>query len=98
VKALARRLTARTTRLDATCRVGENALRRHWGVMFKRVLDNEAPNARPSAQRRAEFDGSFLEVRMFHVGQAILIVFPGNRTWLVGGGSINGPSLNRETG
>lgn len=68
--------------------------------MFLRVLENEVRNARPSAQRKAEFEQSFLEVRMFNVGhgEAILLVFPGKRAWLIDGGSSNSSSDNKKLG
>ena len=63
---------------------------------FLRVLENRARNARPSTERRAAFAADHLEVRMFNVGrgEAILVVFPNNRAWLVDGGSTN--SQNRS--
>ncbi len=68
--------------------------------MFLKVLENEARDARPSSQRRAEFEQSPLEIRMFNVGggEAVLVVFPGNRAWLVDGGSSNSTSLNQKLG
>jgi len=68
--------------------------------MFLRVLENEVRTAHPSAQRRAEFEQSFLEVRMFNVGhgEAIVVVFPGKRAWLIDGGSGNSASDNRKLG
>src|SRR5947209_2596896 len=68
--------------------------------MFLKVLEDEAQDARPSSQRRAEFDQSPLEVRMFNIGggEAILLVFPGNRAWLVDGGCSNSASLNQQLG
>ncbi len=67
---------------------------------FLKVLENEAQQARPSARRKAEFEQSCIEVRMFNVGlgEAILLVFPHKRAWLVDGGSSNSPSKNRKLG
>ncbi len=67
---------------------------------FLRVLEDEAHNARPSSQRQLEFDQSPLEVRMFNVGagEAILLVFPGNRAWLIDGGATNSPDHNEILG
>lgn len=62
--------------------------------MFLRVLEDEARIARPNATRRAEFENSHLEVRLFNVGhgEAILVVFDGKRAWLVDSG------INSQTG
>ncbi len=68
--------------------------------MFLRVLDGEARNARPNAARRAQFEATYIEVRMFHVGhgEAILIDFDGERAWLIDGGCSNGDPRNRRLG
>src|SRR5262249_9386300 len=68
--------------------------------MFLKVLENEAHNASPSATRKASFESSHLEVRMFNVGEgeASLLVFPDKRTWLIDGGSSNSQSLNHSLG
>lgn len=68
--------------------------------MFRRVLPNDARIAIPNAARRASFAASHLEVRMFNVhdGEAILVIFPGGRTWLIDGGSGIGTVRNRTLG
>src|SRR5213593_3755529 len=68
--------------------------------MFLKVVEDEAGEARPSADRRTGFDGSALEVRMFNVGggEAILLVFPENRAWLVDGGSSDSAGRNEVLG
>jgi competence protein ComEC len=68
--------------------------------MWIRALEDEAPAARPAAARRASFEASSLEVRMFSVGEgeAILIIFPGGRTWLIDGGATNNASTNERLG
>lgn len=68
--------------------------------MFLRVLESEARKARPSALRKAEFEQSCLEARMFNVGhgEAILLVFPQRRAWLIDGGSSNSSTLNEKLG
>jgi competence protein ComEC len=64
--------------------------------MWIRALENESRSAKPSAARRAAFAAAELEVRMFNVGggEAILVVFPDKRTWLVDGGVSNSPIPN----
>jgi competence protein ComEC len=56
--------------------------------MYLRVLENAARPARPSTERKASFQASRLEVRMFNVGagEAVLLTFPDGRAWLVGAG------------
>jgi len=68
--------------------------------MFLRVLENESRNARPNATRRAAFEASHLEVRMFNVdhGEAILLVFDGGRAWLVDSGCSNARPRNELLG
>lgn len=68
--------------------------------MFLKVLADEAHDARPSATRKQTFESSYLEVRMFNVGEgeAILVVFPDKRAWLIDGGSSNSPSRNHTLG
>ena len=57
--------------------------------MFLRALEDQARNARPRAARRAAFQASHLEVRLFNVGhgEAILVIFDNNRAWLIDAGS-----------
>ena len=54
----------------------------------------------PNAQRVQQFRGSFLEVRMFHVGrgEATLVVFPDRRAWFVDAGTGNGWRSNNQLG
>jgi competence protein ComEC len=61
--------------------------------MYLSVSENAARVVQPNAGRRATFQNSHLEVRMFYVGhgEAILIRFPDGRSWFVeaasGGGT-----------
>lgn len=57
--------------------------------MFLKALEDRARDARPRANRRAAFEASHLEVRLFHVGhgEAILVIFGNNRAWLIDAGS-----------
>jgi competence protein ComEC len=66
--------------------------------MWIRALENTARNARPNGSRKASFEMSRLEVRMFHVGhgEAILLTFPGEKAWLIDGGCTNGETKNRQ--
>lgn len=68
--------------------------------MWIRALEDEARGARPGATRRASFAASSLEVRMFSVGEgeAILVIFPGGRTWLIDGGTTNQLGPNERLG
>lgn len=68
--------------------------------MWIRALQDEARSARPGAARRHLFDASHLEVRMLSVGEgeAILLIFPGGRAWLVDGGSTNSLATNDRLG
>ncbi len=61
--------------------------------MFMKVLEDEARNARPNAARRAKFEETHLEVRMFNVGhgEAVLLVFDGERAWIIDSGSNSKP-------
>ena len=67
--------------------------------MYLRVLENEVRNARPSRGRKAQFEESYLEVRMFNIGhgECILIIFDGDRGWLIDSGS-NSITRNRVLG
>ncbi len=67
--------------------------------MYLRVLENEVRNARPSLGRKAQFEESYLEIRMFNVGhgECILIIFDGDRVWLIDSGS-NSITRNRVLG
>lgn len=49
---------------------------------------------------KAEFEHSYLEVRMFNVGhgEVILLIFPQRRAWLIDGGSSNSSNLNEKLG
>ena len=68
--------------------------------MFLRVLDNEARNARPRTDRKAAFNASHLEIRMFHVGhgEAVLVIFERTRAWLFDCGCGNHPKKNKILG
>jgi competence protein ComEC len=67
-------------------------------MVWIRALENESRSAQPGAARRASFAASNLEVRMFNVGEgeAILIVHPDKRTWLVDGGVTNSLGPNAQ--
>lgn len=69
------------------------------GVFYK-VRAGKSEHASPSTARRNTFAKSHLEVRMFNVkdGEAILLVFPKNRAWLVDCGSGNGEKRNEILG
>lgn len=67
---------------------------------FRTVLESKTKKALPKPARKASFDDSHLEVRMFNVGkgEAIVLTFPGKRAWLLEGGCTNslkklGPAL-----
>ena len=66
--------------------------------MWIRALPNEARGARPNGVRQASFNAGHLEVRMFNVGhgEAILLILPTGRVWLVDGGNTNNKSPNDE--
>jgi len=68
--------------------------------MWVHALEDEAHIARPGVGRRASFESSHLEVRMFAVGEgeAIVVVFPDRRTWLVDGGTTNSSRPNERLG
>lgn len=68
--------------------------------MWIRALADEARATRPEAARQAAFAASSLEVRMFSVGEgeAILVIFPGARAWLVDGGTGNSAATNGRLG
>jgi competence protein ComEC len=68
--------------------------------MWIRALEDEARSAQPGATRRTSFEASSLEVRMFSVGEgeAIVVIFPGGRTWLIDGGSTNNLAPNERLG
>lgn len=64
--------------------------------MFLRILENEARNARPNAERKSTFETSHLEIRMFNVdhGEAILVVFDNQHAWLIDAGCSNHQTRN----
>lgn len=68
--------------------------------MWIRALEDEARDARPGVARRGSFAASHFELRMFSVGEgeAILLIFPGGRVWLVDGGSTNNLTTNENFG
>src|SRR2546428_9783310 len=63
-------------------------------------LEDEARDAQPRAVVRDSFEASNLEVRMFNVGEgeAILVIFPDRRTWLIDGGTTNNLQPNETLG
>ena len=67
---------------------------------FFRVRERRLETASPGGTRKKSFAQSHLEVRMFNVkdGEAILLVFPGKRAWLIDGGSGNGDAHNQKLG
>jgi competence protein ComEC len=67
---------------------------------FFRVRERRLETASPGGTRKKSFAQSHLEVRMFNVkdGEAILLVFPGKRAWLIDGGSGNGDAHNQTLG
>ncbi|GMR07217.1 MAG: hypothetical protein BMS9Abin26_0219 [Gammaproteobacteria bacterium] len=64
--------------------------------MYYQVLSDEARVVHPGTARKNAFDAHHLEVRMFHGGQGecILLVFPGNKCWLVDCGQGTGDRSN----
>ena len=60
-------------------------------MTYYRVTEDQAVEVQPGAARRAAFEASHLEILMFHVGhgEAVLLVFPGRRAWLVDAGCSN---------
>jgi competence protein ComEC len=68
--------------------------------MWISALEDEARDAQPRAATRGAFEASNLEVRMFNVGEgeAILVVFPDRRTWLIDGGTTNNLKPNETLG
>lgn len=67
---------------------------------FFRVAENRIRKVSPGKTRKSQFAKSHLEVRMFNVGggEAILLVFPGKRAWLVDCGSGSGDRKNETLG
>ena len=67
---------------------------------FLKVRMGRAVGASPSTVRKNALEASHLAVRMFHVGhgEAILIVFPGRRTWLIDAGCTNAKNKNEILG
>lgn len=67
---------------------------------FFTVAENRMRNASPGASRKASFAKLHLEVRMFNVGEgeAILLIFPQKRAWLIDGGSSSGNKKNSTLG
>ena len=67
---------------------------------FLKVLEGTARRALPRSGRKSTFAKSHLEVRMFNVGdgEAILLVFPKKRAWLVDCGSGSGTKHNQALG
>ena len=68
--------------------------------MFFKVLADQALEAHPTQTRKSNFSKSHLEVLMFNVdrGEAILLVFPGKRAWLIDSGCRNHPTPNGKLG
>ena len=75
-----------------------------WGTriagQFLEVLERKSQRAAPTSARKKTFAKSHLEVRMFNVGdgEAILLVFPGRRAWLIDGGTSSSPKRNAVLG
>ncbi len=69
-------------------------------MAFFMVGADSVRTVNPNAQRVQQFRGSFLEVRMFHVGhgEATLVVFPDRRAWFVDAGTGNGWGSNNQLG
>ncbi len=67
---------------------------------FLKILERKSRNARPRAARKKKLAKSHLEVRMFNVGEgeAILLVFPKKRAWLIDCGSSNRDPKNTTLG
>ncbi len=59
--------------------------------MFYKVTPGRLDEASPTSSRKASFDASHLEVRMFNVGEGecILVAFPNKRAWIIDCGSGN---------
>ncbi len=69
--------------------------------MFFKVRRGRIDQATPTAIRKASFAANHLEVRMFNVGagEAVLVVLPDGRVWIVDCGSGNHPKGdNRKLG
>lgn len=68
--------------------------------MWIQALENETRGARPRAERRSSFEASCVELRMFNVGhgEAMLVIFPGARAWLLDGGNTNNRTPNERLG
>ncbi len=64
---------------------------------FFEVAANRATDVVVTESRQRSFASSCLEVRMFHVGEgeAVLVIFPDKRTWLVDGGCSRNPALGK---
>ena len=70
------------------------------GGKFFEVLKAKSRLAYPNSARKKNFAKSHLEVRMFNVGdgEAILLVFPKKRAWLVDCGASTGDNRNKILG
>ena len=67
---------------------------------YMKVMEKKLVRASPTTKRRKKFARSHLEVHMFNVkeGEAILLVFPKKRTWIVDCGTSNFESSNKKLG
>ena len=69
------------------------------GTFFK-VLKGASRVAHPTSARKDSFAKSHIEVRMFNVrsGEAILLVFPNKKAWVVDCGSSGGQTISSRNG
>lgn len=67
---------------------------------YLKVLEKKLVRVSPTTKRRKKFARSHLELRMFNVkeGEAILLVFPKKRTWILDCGTSNFESPNSKLG
>jgi competence protein ComEC len=67
---------------------------------FLKVSKSRAVAVSPPASRIATFERSHLEVRMFNVGdgEAVVVTFPGKRSWIIDAGSSKNARRNEKLG
>ena len=67
---------------------------------FYRIFPNGFKKAFPKKARKTSFANSHLELRMFNVGdgEAILLIFPERRVWIIDGGSSITDAKNETLG
>lgn len=65
---------------------------------FYEVSENRRRTRKPPLPDKSAFFARCMEVRMFNVGEGevILLVFPGDRAWLIDAGCATYPSLNNK--